>query len=60
MDKRKAKSYALEFKKSSAQLAATSDQPITQTAKDLGVNPVRKAMDKATEAMLGAVTLKHA
>ena len=40
MDKRKTKSYALEFKKSSAQLAATSDQPITQTAKDLGVNPV--------------------
>jgi transposase len=40
MDKRKTKTYPLEFKKSSAQLAATSDQPITQTAKDLGVNSV--------------------
>ena len=40
MDKRKTKTYPLEFKKSSAQLAATSDQPITQTAKDLGINSV--------------------
>jgi transposase-like protein len=37
MNKRKAKSYTLEFKQSSAKLAATSEQPISQTAKDLGV-----------------------
>ena len=30
--------YPLEFKKSSARLAATSDQPMAQTARDLGVN----------------------
>ena len=30
--------YPLEFKVSSAQLAVDSDQPIAQTAKDLGVN----------------------
>jgi transposase len=40
MDKRKTKTYPLEFKKSSAQLAATSNQSIAQTAKDLGVNSV--------------------
>lgn len=39
MSKRKIKSYELEFKKSSAQLAATSDQPLSQTAKDLGLTP---------------------
>jgi transposase len=30
--------YPLEFKVSSAQLAVDSDQPIAQTARDLGVN----------------------
>jgi transposase len=29
--------YTLEFKQSSAKLAAESDQPIAQTAKDLGI-----------------------
>lgn len=38
MPKHKVKSYSLEFKQSSAKLAATSDQPISQTAKDLGIN----------------------
>ena len=38
MAKRTNKSYLLEFKQSSAKLAAESDQPIAQTAKDLGVN----------------------
>lgn len=38
MKKRKDRKYTLEFKKSSAKLAATSDQPVTQTAKELGVN----------------------
>jgi len=38
MKKSKGKEYTLEFKKSSAKLAATSDQPITQTAKELGIN----------------------
>jgi transposase len=30
--------YPLEFKVSSAQLAVDSDQPIAQTARDLGIN----------------------
>ena len=30
--------YPLEFKVSSAQLAVDSDQPVAQTARDLGVN----------------------
>jgi transposase len=34
----KSKIYTLEFKQSSAKLAAESDQPIAQTARDLGVN----------------------
>lgn len=38
MGSRKVKNYTLEFKESSAKLAATSDQSISQTAKDLGVN----------------------
>ena len=38
MSERKVKNYALEFKQSSAKLAITSEQSISQTAKDLGVN----------------------
>jgi len=38
MGKRKVNDYTLEFKQSSAKLAAESNQSITQTAKDLGVN----------------------
>ena len=34
----KGRSYTLEFKESSAKLAAESDQSIAQTARDLGVN----------------------
>lgn len=34
----KSNNYELEFKQSSAKLAATSDQPIAQTARDLGIN----------------------
>ena len=37
MSKRKVKNYTLEFKKSSAKLAVTSDQPLSQTALELGV-----------------------
>lgn len=36
--KRKIKNYTPEFKQSSAKLATTSEQSISQTAKDLGVN----------------------
>lgn len=39
MTSRKLPSYSLEFKQSSAKLAAESDQPIAQTAKELGINP---------------------
>ncbi len=38
MSKRKTTNYSLEFKQSSAQLAANSEQSISQTAKELGVN----------------------
>ncbi len=38
MTKRLNKAYSLEFKISSAKLAADSDQPISQTAKELGIN----------------------
>ena len=38
MSKRKVNNYTLEFKQSSTKLAATSDQSISQTVKDLGIN----------------------
>jgi len=38
MSKSQKSNYPLEFKISSAQLAVDSDQPIAQTARDLGVN----------------------
>lgn len=34
----KSNNYELEFKQSSAKLAATSEQSIAQTARDLGIN----------------------
>lgn len=38
MSKRRVKQYDEEFKRSSAKLAVSDDKPITQTAKDLGIN----------------------
>lgn len=38
MSKNQKNNYPLEFKISSSQLAADSNQPIAQTARDLGVN----------------------
>lgn len=38
MSERKVKNYTLEFKQTSAKLAYTSEQSISQTARDLGVN----------------------
>ena len=38
MGKRKVTHYTEDFKKSSAQLAHDSDKPITETARDLGIN----------------------
>ncbi|MDF1685108.1 MAG: transposase [Legionellaceae bacterium] len=38
MSKRTVKSYSLEFKQSSAKLAHETDQPISTTARELGVN----------------------
>ncbi|MFZ2170845.1 MAG: transposase [Methylococcaceae bacterium] len=38
-EKQKLKTYSAEFRESSVKLAIGSDKPITQTAKDLGVNP---------------------
>ncbi len=40
MSKRKVTSYSLEFKQSSAKLAAESDQAISTTARELGVHEV--------------------
>jgi len=37
-EKRKLKIYIAEFRASSVKLAIDSDLPITQTAKDLGIN----------------------
>lgn len=38
MGSRKVKNYTEEFKRSSAELAVTSEQPISQTGKELGIN----------------------
>ena len=38
MSKKSPKSYTEEFKQSSAQLASTSEQSVSQTARDLGIN----------------------
>lgn len=38
MSKNQKNNYPLEFKVSSAQLAIDSDQPVAQTARDLGIN----------------------
>ncbi len=39
MSQEKPKVYPSEFRESSVKLAIDSDQPIAQTARDLGVNP---------------------
>ncbi len=38
MSEKKSKTYTAEFKASAVQLAVESDQPVTETARDLGVN----------------------
>ena len=38
MGKRKIKNYTLEFKQASAKLAAESEQPVSHTAKGLGIS----------------------
>ena len=38
MNKRTVKTYSLEFKQSSAKLAFESEQPVSQTARELGVH----------------------
>jgi len=38
MTQKKIKSYTVDFKQSSAKLAAESDQSIAQTARELGIN----------------------
>ena len=38
MTKRKIKQYSVDFKESSAKLAVESNQPISQTARELGIN----------------------
>ena len=38
MSKKKPNNYPIEFKQSSAKLAKESNQPVAQTARELGVN----------------------
>ncbi len=38
MSEKKTKSYTAKFKESAVKLAVESDQPVSATAKDLGVN----------------------
>ena len=38
-EKQKVKVYNADFRESSVKLAIGSDQPIAQTARDLGINP---------------------
>ena len=38
MSENKSKTYTAEFKESAVKLAVESDQPVTETARDLGVN----------------------
>ncbi len=38
MSEKKSKTYTAEFKASAVKLAVESDQPVTETASDLGVN----------------------
>lgn len=64
MSKRTTKFYPLEFKQSSAQLAVESENPISNTAKELGINettlygwvakfhPDRKLKPKPTESVI--------
>lgn len=40
MGKRTKTSYSLEFKQSSARLAVESNQPVSKTAEELGINSV--------------------
>ena len=39
MSEKRVKTYTAEFKESAVKLAVESDQPVTDTARDLGVNP---------------------
>lgn len=39
MSREKPNTYPLEFKLSAVKLANESDQPVTKTAEDLGINP---------------------
>ncbi|USE35543.1 transposase [Endozoicomonas sp. SCSIO W0465] len=38
MSEKKVKIYTAEFKESAVKMAVESDQPVTETARDLGVN----------------------
>ena len=38
MSEKKSKTYTAEFKASAVKLAVESDQPVTETVRDLGVN----------------------
>ncbi|WP_151705286.1 transposase, partial [Nitrincola alkalilacustris] len=38
MSQKKSNSYTAEFKESAVKLAVESDQPVTQTARELGIN----------------------
>lgn len=58
MKQERAKTYKPEFKEFSVKMALGSDKPITQTAKDLGVNPntLHTWVNKYTRASQGIKT----
>ena len=63
MSNTRVKSYTLEFKQSSVELAQNGEQSISQTAKDLGVNEntlhgwIKQFSKKPNESSLGSSRL---
>jgi transposase len=63
--KNKAIRYSEDFQRTSAQLATSTDQPMSRTAKELGVDPstlrawVRKHCPNYEAATSGTVTQAH-
>lgn len=65
MSQKKSNSYTAEFKESAVKLAVESDQPVTQTARELGINVntlhtwISKYRGKQTASSAGAVDDQH-
>jgi transposase len=65
MSQKKSNSYTAEFRESAVKLAVESGQPVTQSARELGVNVntlhtwISKLHDKQTSEASGVVDDKH-